>query len=288
MKVKNELVSISIPIVVDEIDEKGQVRYRYINNKYFDAEIKKILSTSIKIMGMTKKKDRVKFNIETLVDSQRSILTFSYQRAGQQLTLEEVDSGLLITASNVVQSVISAVNSINEQHIAGTTLTPTYNPLIKEEFEVNSSEGVIYYKNRRSLSLVNDILILLPKLPEGFEFGSNSQNVPLKEKNHFAPPIRANKSYEKNIVIKGILAAWQIRPTRKIRLEVEAIHGYTMLNYDITMSCRNFNKLRITDENAIIEIELQKSTTTEQYNVLNFTLCPTQVDEELQALGDLF
>lgn len=206
----NELIFFSVPVEIEAKNKTGVV-YSYKDNKYFEGEIKRILTNAIRIMGITTKKEQEKFKLEGKIDTDKRVHKLFYERYDDQLDCDgELDKELLNHALKTTKAIVDTINVINQSHSEGTALTPRYDPNITKHFEIDNDE--VIYQNKRSLVLINDFLNLQPKLPEKIVIGSMGVDIPIIKTAELAPPLKKKTLNEKNTTVKGNVAGIQYFP----------------------------------------------------------------------------
>ena len=278
----NELIFFSVPINI-EVNNKTGVVYSYKNNEYFDGEIKNILTNAIKIMGITKKSDLAQFKLEAKVDTDALRHKLFYERYNDQLDSNgELDKELLNHAFKATKAFVDTINIINQSYSNGVSLMPRYDPNIANYFEIDNDE--VIYQNKRSLVLINDFLNLQPKLPEKIIIGSKGIDIPFKKTAELAPPLKKKTFKTDKITIKGNVAALQYFPCRNIKIREGNSYPQRIRTFEITKTCCNFLKFIKLNENAEVLVELELSSTTDQYNIIKFN----ELDQNKQTIEDLF
>lgn len=275
METSNKLISLTIPIEIIDSLESGVI-FSHLTLAPPDVSIKNTLNSLMNLAGIRKKADKDKFKFETHVDSDKSEITYFYERLEADVLNHEIDKPLFEQTKKMVSLVIDIINTVNYNFDKGVTLTPTYDNAIEDHFQIEGEN--IKYKEKRTATVINNLLNLLPILPPDISLKSDGDEITIDQDLLVASPIRSRKLFEDTIEIDGKIDCAGSIP-RRIRIQqAQADNNKAISEFLITTRCINFKNIRLLPEKSEVKIKLIKSTSTNQYNIEHFELIGSSVD----------
>ena len=273
----NKLISMTLPIeIIDSLDTG--VVYSHVTSATSDANIEKTLDALINLAGIRSKANKEKFKFETYVDSNKSEITYFYERVKADVLNHEIDKLLFDRTQKIVSSVIDTINTMNKSFNKGVELIPIHDADIDGDFEQDGQ--IIKYKEKRAAIVINNILNLMPVLPESYSLKSNGEEILFDKNVLIASPIKSRKLFEDTINIQGKIDCAGAFP-RRIRIQQNQTgNNKAISEFLITTRCLKFGEIRNLPEKCEVQITLVKSTDTNQYNIDSFELIDSNKDVE--------
>ncbi len=234
--------------------------------------IRGILYKLFYFSGGREKKAKENFSVEVKVSEEKQSVTFSCDFNDKHLK-EEDKKKFSEASSATLKSTISVIDEVNKRYGKGVKLVPDWDKNIKTDFEVN--DETFTYKDKSSLSVVNDIIKLTKKLPiNNLEFSSGEEQLKLKETEFISPTIRNRTTLQSEIEVEGLLAGLQYNPSRNLKILIGSGSFETTRakTYVITKACTKFKELIQSPESSHMKIKLIKNTQNDMYNIDSFKL----------------
>lgn len=266
----NEIASITLPVTI-EGRTQNNVTYSYSNIKNSDAmkrDVDKFLNTLTRIFGIRTEKNRENFKSDITVDHEAKTAKTFYIRSDVDLLLDEIiDDAFLEDSLKVVKNVVDVIDILNSEYSeTGDTFDYLFSPNITTEFEIKGD--TILYRSREAPSLINDLLNLLTKQPDGIVLSSKGVDVPFKKSKLIAPVLKGKTDNKSNRVeMIGNIALIQSYPSNRVKIVDQRSNNHFTQSFDITNNCFNFKNIIGMSHDNLIKLVFIKSTRTEQYNI---------------------
>ena len=253
----HELISFSTPVNIVKQNDKT-VTWSFNNDEYSEDKLRKTLEKILSITGVKKKNCNLKFEVD--IKNKMHKIFFHYNG-------DKLDEKVLQNVTTTTKCIVDTLNDINKSHNQGISLTPTHDPDITQPFQINNDQ--VLYRNNKAKSLMNDLLNLIPILPDDFIISSHCDQLQIIKSEDWAPPLKQKVLKDEIVNITGEVTAIQYLPFRKIRIKVNnsPSESQPIRAFEIAKLSQNFSDLINLGEKAKVELELKLSTTTAQYHI---------------------